>query len=101
MNSSHTVFRLSVIGKAICLVLLLTVFTACKQKASENTTRSRGDAETTTEESKGSETPTEQGKLLLFEDHIGTIPLPFPRKDMLLELQDAFKPLKVTKEMGQ
>ncbi|WP_149303806.1 hypothetical protein [Pareuzebyella sediminis] len=101
MNSSHTVFLFSGIGKAIGLVLLLTVLTACKQKASDNATPSGGDAERTVEESTTNETPTTQGKLLLFEDHIGTIPLPFPRKNMLSDLREAFRPLTVTKEIGQ
>lgn len=73
----------------------------CKQKASDKGTRSGGDTDTIYQESIVREAPTKNSELVLFEDHIGAIPLPFPRQDMLPELREAFRPFTVTKEMGQ
>lgn len=95
------IFHLPVLARAIRLVLCLLMLMGCKQKASDKATPSGEDAETITEESIVKEIPTKNDELVLFEDHIGTIPLPFPRKDMLPELRYAFKPLTVTKEIGQ
>ena len=39
--------------------------------------------------------------ITIYEDRIGNIPLPFPKREMLDELKQSFKTFTIVKEMGQ
>ena len=100
---------LHTMGKPSIFLIMTVIFFSCKSEDGEKKSKYEVVqlSQTVTENHTSSRIATKNGEstdldtITLYESRIDDINLPFPRQEMLTQLQESFEGLTVTKERGQ
>lgn len=84
------------------IIILCCLLVSCGQGTRKNKAETPGqEVDSPPEDQRPKTEQDKKDSIILYEDHMGDIPLPFPKREMLNELRQAFASLVVQKEIGE
>jgi len=102
MRQSKLAFHLKWVKKVSGnLILCCLLFSCGEGRKKNNAITNDREVETRMEDQLPRTGTDKKDSIILYEDHLGDIPLPFPKREMLDELRQVFANLVVEKEVGE